>query len=448
MKQRHLLLSVILFTGTIMYSGCQKLDWKDLEDHGKGGGSLGVFGEKADLANDWYRLQLKIITYSNPQYNNLLTGRLFAYEGISLFESLRPGIPHAASLSEGVYQMPVMPQPEKNKGYSWMLAANASMAMMTRNYLPNLTDANKVSIDSLEKAYNDNLKPNSQSEVFTRSQAYGKAIAQAIIDWSKSDKFDVANAPYTPPSFAGAWVPTPLAFLPAAAPYVKNCRPFFGGHTSGVTPPFPIAYSEDPGTDFYKLEQGMWDLSKSLTDEQKSIAIFWNDLGVGKGVTPPGHSISILAQVIDNEHINLGLAAMAYAKCGMGLWDGLIMVFRSKYEYNLLRPVTYIRKVFDPNYLPLINTPNHPEYPAAHAYVTSCAMAAIVSVLGNHHEFTDHTYDFAGYTPRSFKTLLAVGEESGMSRLYGGIHYLPSINTGVKYGQQAGNEVGTIKMSK
>ncbi len=60
----------------------------------------------------------------------------------------------------------------------------------------------------------------------------------------------------------------------------------------------------------------------------------------------------------------------------------------------------------------------------------------------------DHTYDFVGYSPRKFTSLLAVGEESGISRLYGGIHYLATINVGVHDGQTVGRAVGTIKMLK
>jgi len=448
MKRNYLVLFIFMIAGSVLYSGCEKLDWRNIHDHGDGGETQSVFSEKADLANDWYRLQLHLVLYSSPQYGNPVVIRLFAYEGISLFEALQPGMPNTISFSANVYQMPAMPKPETHKDYSWLLAANSALAFMTRNMLPNLTDANKASIDSLEKAYNDRLTSNAHPEVFVRSQAYGLAIAQAVFDWSKTDKFDVANAPYTPPVFFGAWQPTPLAFAPAAVPYIKNCRPFFSGHTSGITPAFPIAYSEDPTSDFFKMEKGIYDLNKSLTDEQKAIALFWNDLGIGKGYTPPGHAISIVLQIIEKEHLNLGLASMALAKCGMGSWDGFIMCFRSKYEYNLLRPVTYIRKLIDPAWLPYINTPNHPEFPAAHAYVTSAAMAAVASVIGNHHEFTDHTYDFLGYSPRNFTSLLAVGEESGMSRLYGGIHRLPSIKIGVKYGQAVGDEVGDIRTFK
>src|SRR4249920_1871403 len=119
MKCKYLLLTLIIVSLSAFLAGCNKIDWKDVHKDNKGSnGGLGVFGEKADLATDWYKLQVKIITYSSPQYGNPVGIRLFAYEGISLYESLQPGMPFTVSLSESVYQMPVMPQPDKNKAYS------------------------------------------------------------------------------------------------------------------------------------------------------------------------------------------------------------------------------------------------------------------------------------------------------------------------------------------
>ena len=95
----------------IIISGCNKIDWTDNNGYKKGAnGGLGVFGEKADLANDWYRLQLRFLTYSSPQAGNAVVIRMFGYEGISLYESLQPGMPYTVSLSESVNQMPAMPQ--------------------------------------------------------------------------------------------------------------------------------------------------------------------------------------------------------------------------------------------------------------------------------------------------------------------------------------------------
>ena len=73
-------------------------------------------------------------------------------------------------------------------------------------------------------------------------------------------------------------------------------------------------------------------------------------------------------------------------------------------------------------------------------------MQAAARSIGNNVAFTDHSYDFRGYAPRSFKSLFAGGEEAGISRLYGGIHYLPSINTGLAMAKEIGNKIGNIKL--
>ena len=73
-------------------------------------------------------------------------------------------------------------------------------------------------------------------------------------------------------------------------------------------------------------------------------------------------------------------------------------------------------------------------------------MQAVTEVLGDNIAITDHTYDFRGWTPRSYSSLFNAGEEAGMSRLYGGIHYLPSINTGLTLAHELGSRVGDIKL--
>jgi hypothetical protein len=73
-------------------------------------------------------------------------------------------------------------------------------------------------------------------------------------------------------------------------------------------------------------------------------------------------------------------------------------------------------------------------------------MQAAARVLGENVGFTDHSYDFRGYAPRSFTSLFQAGEEAGMSRLYGGIHYLPSINIGLSLAKELGKRIGDIKL--
>lgn len=401
--------------------------------------------ESASVAVDWYNLQLKMILRANPALSNILTIRIFGYEGISLYETVRHGIPNSVSLSSQLYQMPAMPEKENNMGYSWTLAANAALAYLVRNTYPaSLVTKHIVSIDSLEAAYN-NSGPDIDSKVFARSQAYGRAVAKAIIDWSASDNFNHANDPYTIPVFPGSWEKTPPAFANPAVPYFGNNRTFLQEYASGNAPAFPIDYSEEPTSDFYAMVKDLYDVSKSLTPEEKAIALYWNDVGVGRGYTPAGHGISVINQILTNNHASLGLAAEAYAKAGIAYYDAAVLCWKGKYTFNVLRPVTYINKFIDPNWLPLIPTPPHPEYPAAHAYVTGSMMQAITSVFGDNYTFTDHTYDFLGYAPRSYSSLNEMGTESGNSRRYGGIHYAPSIAIGLELGRKIGKRVGEIK---
>jgi hypothetical protein len=199
---------------------------------------------------------------------------------------------------------------------------------------------------------------------------------------------------------------------------------------------------------FRKKTKHIYDVSLTLTDEEKNIALFWNDIGIGLGFTPTGHETSILNQVIENEHASLGKAAEVYAKAGIAQWDATIVCWRSKYKYNQLRPVTYIRKFMDPAWLSFILTPAHPEYPAAHSLITAAAMRAMTSVFGENYSFTDHTYDFRGLGPRNYDSFDAAAMEAGESRRYGGIHFSPSINAGLQFGVTIGNDAGNIKFTE
>jgi len=183
-----------------------------------------------------------------------------------------------------------------------------------------------------------------------------------------------------------------------------------------------------------------------LTTEQQNIALFWVDQGNGVGYTPPGHDFSIITQALEKTGASLAVAAEVYAKAGIAERDATIICFTSKYKYNFLRPVTYIRKLIDPNWLSFIPTPPHPEYPAAHAFITGSVMQAVTEVLGDDVEITDHTYDFRGWTPRPYTSLFKAAEEAGISRLYGGIHYLTSINMGLSLAHDLGSRVGDITL--
>ena len=444
-------ISIIAIASMLFVSSCKKEIKQEPASLNAPLSIEGKYNEhgNAGVAVDWYHLQLRIILNASPAYSNTITIRLFGYTGLSLYESVRYVIPHAPSLSSVLNQMPAMPD-AGNKDYIWNEVANANLAQMTRSLFPVLSAQSAAAIDSLENAYNAAILNNEKDheQAFSRSQAYGRSVATAILNYASTDLFNHINAPYTPPVFPGAWVPTPPAFAPAAAPYLGNARPFLASHATGLAPAPPFPYSTVPGSDFYNMVKDLYDVSFTRTTDQTNMALFWNDVGALKGYTPSGHAINILNHIIMDENLSLGTAAQCYAKAGMGMWDASIMCWRSKFAFNQLRPVTYIRNVIDASWLPLIPTPPHPEYPAAHAYITTGTMVSIASVIGDHHIISDHTYDFLGFPARDFTSLYSIGQESGMSRRFGGIHYLPSINVGIAFGKMIGQDIGAIDVGK
>ena len=102
-----------------------------------------------------------------------------------------------------------------------------------------------------------------------------------------------------------------------------------------------------------------------------------------------------------------------------------------------------------PAWTPLIPTPNHPEFPSAHALISAAVAEALTNVFGDNFELTLHTYDYLGLAPRSFGSFYAMADEMGDSRVYAGIHYQESCDKANVLGKTIGGKVeATIKFLK
>ena len=84
----------------------------------------------------------------------------------------------------------------------------------------------------------------------------------------------------------------------------------------------------------------------------------------------------------------------------------------------------------------LLTTPAHPEYSSAHAVISAATADAFTALFEDFGNLTDHTYDYLGYTPRTISSFRAIGEDAGNSRVFAGIHYQPSIDTGLVQGRK------------
>lgn len=390
---------------------------------------------RADVALAWLNLQLKLVRTTPAGPVNIF-GRPFGYSGIAGYEAVVPGMRAATSLGGQLNGLVGLPTADQTKAYHWALSVNAALAAISRGLFANASAANKVTIDSLEAAnvaaYQAGLNP----EVQARSIDFGKKVGAAVFDWSKTDGYD-NTAAYTPPTGPGLWVPTAPALAPAGFANWSNNRPQMAGSGAGADPSPPLAYSATPGSPFYAMAQEVYDISQTLTPEQRAIAIFWNDVPNGHNFTPPGHWISILTQVLAKEQPSLDRALMAYAKVGISMNDAGLSCFKTKYTYNVLRPISYVRgELGHPAWLSLIPTPNFPDYSATHAALSAAAAEALTSIFGANYAFTDQNYVQFGLGARSYASFEQAGAEASISRLYGGIHYRASCEAGGAQGRK------------
>lgn len=397
----------------------------------------------SEVLDKWMTLQLRLMRNATGISNHGMA-RQFAYSGIAAYESLAPGLTGNAKQWTARWNgLAGLPVADHSKNYYYPANVNAAMASVNRAFFPNANAADKAAIDSLENALKGEFLLTQSSSLVESSQQFGKDVATAVFNWSETDGYKNANAAYTPPTGPGLWKPTPPAFAAPATPYWGKNRTIITNSLVGTAAPAPLPYSTDPSSAFYKMVKEVYDASLVLTDDQKAMGMFWRDV---PGTTSPGHWLSILQQVVKKDKSTLDKTALAYALIGVGINDALITCFKTKYEYNLVRPVTYIREVMgQASWNSYVGTPAHAEYSSAHASLSAAAADIMTEIFGNSGNFTDHTYDYLGFTPRTYSSYNAIAVEAGLSRFYAGIHYMPSINVGLTQGRKV---AGNILMKK
>ena len=405
-------------------------------------GKSQLLEQSSELIIDWTNVQIRLIR-NTPGVTHPAYSRHFSYTGIAIYESLVNGDNKKisiASLLNGSIHFPV--PPSANHIY-FPISANAAFASMFRFFYSG-KEANLQIIDSIEQAYKARYtnKITNNYDV-DRSIQYGKDIAAVVIEFSKQDGASNASVSYTPQG-EGYWEATPPTFGAPAVPGWGNNRTVLSGSINNTLPAEPIQFSKDAGTPFYNMVKEVYDVSLSLTDEQKIIANFWDDLPNGKYISAFGHWFNILKQILQKENTPLMKGADAYLRLGITMNESTISCWKSKYTFHQLRPITYIRKYINAGWNSFIGTPAHPEYLAAHATISSSAAYALESVFGKNYSFADHTYESIAMPVRSYSSIEAAGTEAGMSRLYGGIHYRQSIEAGKACGNKVGENVKNI----
>ncbi|GAB3555729.1 vanadium-dependent haloperoxidase [Spirosoma fluminis] len=411
----------------------------------------------AEVAAKWAALQLKL-TKTTPGFTPPVAARAYGYAGVTLYEAIVPGTTTYKSLAGQLQGLTALPQPESGKTYNWALSANAAQASILRSLYPTTNAANKAAIDSLETALLTQLKE-ADEPVNQISIDFGKKIADAIFEWSKSDgghEGYTRNFPasYTVPAGPGLWLPTENGQKIPMQPYWGQVRTFL--KTNNDLPmPKPLPYSTDTKSAFFGQYLDVYAKSKNLTQTEKEIAVWWAD-NPGETFTPPGHSYNIARIAILTAKADLAKAAETLARTGISVADAFILCWRCKFVYNNIRPYSYVRIAIDPKWLPFWPAPPFPGYPSGHATQSSSAATVLTALYGDNFSFTDDSHigrtrdaqRNVDFKPRTFTSFIQAAQESADSRFYGNIHTKQDNETGLTEGQKIGANINALVWRK
>lgn len=415
-----------------------------------------------------------------------VASRLMAYATTALYSGLAsvdPRLPSLAGTLDGLSELPVA---QNRRDYDATLTAIAAervvLDSLLREGLPTTRSALGRLADSLALARG---KLGVSDDVRTHSRELGTRVGNAIVAWSHGDGFDTTRGrPFTPrvglaywgndspantytaqnlsaasafvalgnpanvlqsgntsdrglilnrPKRAGVKTLPGVNMAGLTEPYWGEIRPFILKKWNECGVPEPPPYSTDKGSTLYRDADLVRETRVKMTPEQRAIAFYWAD-NAGESGTPVGHWISIASQMVAERHLSGNDAARLVMLTALAQADAFIAAWGYKFEYSLIRPRMFIRRVIDSTWEPLIPTPPFPEYPSAHSTQSAAAATVLSAMIGDSVAFEDSTDISIGNGVRHFGSFRAAAHEAGISRIYGGIHF--------QYGNLGGRALG------
>jgi hypothetical protein len=344
------------------------------------------------------------------------------------------GIVHATiydvvvAIEGGYRPFAIAPTVPRNTSVDAAVAAAAHRVLVER--FPD----QRASLDDVYVAYLNGLP---DGEATTNGISVGEEVGAGMLLLRANDGLDTIVPYVQRPPAPGVYEPTapatPLGtrmprVLPLALEYASQFRP------NGP----PALDSGEYAKDFNEVKDlGRFD-SVQRSAEQTAAARFWTDHDVAQW----NRNLLRLADARGLTAIETArMLAMAHVAGG----DAMIGCFDAKYHYLSWRPVHAIHRADtdgnphttpDPTWQPLLPTPNHPEYPSAHACHTTAIAEALETFFGRGRVPFSLDSLVTGET-RHYNRFTEVVAEVNNARVWAGFHFRYS----QKHGSRLGREV-------
>lgn len=374
--------------------------------------------------------------------------RIYAYSSLAAYEAVRFTKEGYPSLTTQLHGFDPMPAPESSKDYNYLLSASTAFFTVAENIT-----FSKDSMQAYKKSLMADFASLLDKETYERSVSFGEKIGQNVLERTKRDFYKETRGM---PKFLGTnqrdkWQPTPPDYSDGAEPHWHKMRPLLLDSATQVRCPKPPPYSEEKGSEFYKNMQEVYTITTTLTEEQKTIARYWDDnpfvtehaghlMFGNKKITPVGHWMGITAIASQIKDADAAKTAQAFALASTAIYDAFISCWHDKYVYQVIRPVTVINETVDRNWMPYLQTPPFPEHASGHSAISAAAATVLTELFGEFPFEDTSDLPYIGMK-RNFSSFHQAAAEASISRVYGGIHYRTGVDAGAIQGFTIGGHV-------
>jgi hypothetical protein len=386
----------------------------------------------AQVALDWNTNAVNTIRAATTTVDSATPRPLYQTEGLIYLSSVQAAVYDADVAIEGRYQpygFSLFAPPGSSPAAAVAAAAHDVLAY----YFP----AQKATLDGL---YTTSLAAIPDGQAKTDGISVGQAAAMGVIAIRSNDGRNAPTAVYGAPGpvAPGQWQVVPPATT-AQTPWVAFMHPFLLRNPSQFRPGPPSAlnsstYKRDIAeTQAFGAKASTAHTTLMRTQAQTDTAYFWN----GNVINQFNQA---LRDVATQHGMDMSDSTHLLAMGDLVVTDAAIACFDAKYAYLAWRPYTAITSTTDPDWLPLVNTPNHPEYPAAHGCATSALSRVIANALGTDHINVDIWGAEGGASTltvkRHFQTVDEMQSQIVDARVWIGFHLRSSVIAGLGIGNQ------------
>jgi hypothetical protein len=287
-----------------------------------------------------------------------------------------------------------------------------------------------------------------------RGIEWGTEVGLRVLAWRAVDGFGIGYSPFTGGTAIGQWRPTPPTNGPMSAQGLAFTDMFVLFSNTQFQPKPPRGLMDPTYTSDYNAVKSLGRRTgSSRTEDQTALAAFWEG-------NASVHWNQAANQMARTRHMSISDTNRLLAVLNIAMADTAFTIWSAKRFYGSMpmevtwRPVTSIPlaetdgnfdTVADADWLPLINTPLHPEYPAGHPSLNGAGATVLLSYFGPQQTFTLTT---ANQPNRTYVSIPQARADGNNARVWGGMHYPSTVEISDGVGRAIANYVNQNAMQR